>query len=98
MLSRKIKEEVERCKEYATANILPLIIGTIVFICCFIPYMASSRMGIDSYYYVYDSDFLYNWMDIGRWGAVFFKKIFDSEFSLYYVAAAAVIIYLIVMF
>lgn len=53
---------------------------------------------MDTFHYVRNGTFLYNWMDIGRWGAVLLKKMFNSQFCLYYAAAVAAIVYLGVLF
>ena len=98
MLYQKEREKLQQCRQYAQENVLPLLCGIGVFVCCFAPYLGSQRIGVDTFHYVRNGTFLYNWMDIGRWGAVFLKKIFDSQFCLYYAAAVASIVYLGVLF
>ncbi|WP_418750789.1 glucosyltransferase domain-containing protein [Frisingicoccus sp.] len=98
MLYKKVKESFQQCQQYAKSNVFALLCGVIVFVCCFAPYLGSQRIGLDTFHYVRNGTFLYNWMDIGRWGAVLLKKIFDSQFCLYYAAAVAAIVYLGVLF
>lgn len=41
MLYEKVRETLQQFRQYARANVFPLLCGIAVFVCCFAPYLGS---------------------------------------------------------
>lgn len=77
---------------------IPLLISAFLFVLYFLPYLSSTSLGIDSHFSIEYPGNTYNWLDIGRQGAVLINKLFlRSQFSMFYVEAAACVLCLLAL-
>ena len=77
-------------------NLLAVFVGTILFIIYFFPYLGNTMVGFDTSTFINYPGTTYNWLDIGRQGAILIHKIFfQSQFSLFYAEAMALVFYLL---
>lgn len=71
-------------------NIIPILVSAFLFLLYFMPYLASTSLGIDSHFAIEQPGSTFNWLEIGRQGAVLINKFFlQNQFSLFYAEAFA---------
>ena len=66
-------------------NSAAILVTSLLFVLYFLPYLASTSFGIDTHLSIQLPGSNYNWLEIGRQGAILINKLFlQDQFSLFY--------------
>lgn len=104
---RQLDSSSEGILEFLRRNSLILGLGALLLFLYFLPWLADSKIGIDSFIFISDPGTTMNWLDIERPAMVLLHKLFYSagELSMFYcegmaylLSAATMILYAWILF
>lgn len=72
------------------------MVTALLFFVYFLPHLASTYIGVDTYHYINDPSTVGNWLLIGRFGGVLIHNfIFGMKYSMFYAQSMAFFTYLL---
>lgn len=74
------------------------MVTALLFFVYFLPHLASTYIGVDTYHYINDPSTVGNWLLIGRFGGVLIHNfIFGMKYSMFYAQSMAFFTYLLAL-